>query len=246
MTRDEFNASIRAIHRFFDSEKILESTVYLVALPKSEEFNRTSLTSSDYNAVYETGLSLSHYNFILKDLAYFQFSHSAENEWALAYYPNPRVSGSSDALVAFNELREAADRGEIDDEEFSSLASSLPLGNYIPRVRFEYSESQYRRVRHPGAHFHIGMAGEDRWASSRKLSPQSFGLLIAKHYYPDLWWKNSRFSLTEEDQELAGNVETCIDEKLGRSIRNDGISQSFSEFERLTFHFGAMQPTPAV
>jgi hypothetical protein len=236
MTRDEFNASIRAIHSFFESENFVESAVYLVALPRSEEFNRTSLTSSDYNVVYETGLSLSQYNFILKDLAYFQFSHSMGSEWALAYYPNPRVSGSPDALVEFNELKDAADRGEINDEEFSSLASNLRVGNYIPRVRFEYSESQYRRVRHPGAHFHIGMSGEDRWASSRKLSPRSFGLLIAKHYYP----------VAEGDQELATNIERCIDEKLLSSIRNDGVSQSFSEFERLTYHFGAMQPGPAV
>lgn len=245
MTRDEFNASIRAIHSFFDSENFLESAVYLVTLPRSEEFNRTSLTSSDYNLIYETGLSLSHYNFILKDLAYFQFSHSAESEWALAYYPNPRVSGSPDALIEFTELKDAADRGDINDEELSSLASSLQVGNYIPRIRFEYSERQYRRVRHPGAHFHIGMSGEDRWASSRKLSPRSFGLLIAKHYYPDLWWKKSRFSRAEEDQELAANIETCVDEKLLTSIRNDGVSQSFSEFERLTFHFGAMLPAAA-
>ncbi|MDW9364090.1 DUF2290 domain-containing protein [Sinorhizobium meliloti] len=245
MTRDEFNASIRAIHNFFDSENFVESTVYLVNLPRSEEFNQTSLTTLDYNSVYEVGLSLSHYNFVLKDLAYFQFSHSAENEWALAYYPNPRVSGSPDALVEFNELKDAADRGEIDDEEFSSLASGLHVGYYIPRVRFEYSESQYRRVRHPGAHFHIGMSGEDRWASSRKLSPRTFGLLIAKLYYPDLWWKNSRFSLAEEDQELPRNIENCVDEKLVSSIRNDGVSQSFSAFERLTFHFGAFQPGPA-
>ncbi|APO75228.1 hypothetical protein AM571_CH02419 [Rhizobium etli 8C-3] len=245
MTRDDFNASIRAIHTFFESEDFLESTVYLVALPRSEDFNKISLTSQDYNFVYETGLSLSHYNFILKDLAYFQFSHSSEGEWALAYYPNPRVSGSPDAFAEFNELKDAVERDEIDDEEFSSLVSSLQVGNYIPRVRFEYSESQYRRVRHPGAHFHIGMSGEDRWASSRKLSPRSFAMLIAKHYYPDLWWKNSRFSLAEEDQELA-NVETCFDEKLLNSIRSDGVSLSFSEFERQTFHFGALQPTPAV
>ncbi|ANM15318.1 hypothetical protein AMK06_CH00368 [Rhizobium sp. N541] len=242
MTRDDFNTSIRAIHSFFANEAFVESSVYLVTLPRSVEFNKTSLTSSDYNTVFEAGLSLSHYNFLLKDLAYFQFSHASESEWALAYYPNPRVSGSSVALSEFNELRDAAERGEIDDEEFSLLASSLQVGNYIPRMRFEYSESQYRPVRHPGAHFHIGMSGEDRWASSRKLSPRSFGLLIAKHYYPELWWKSSRFSQVKEDQELAANIENCVDEKLLQSIQSDGVSHVFSEFEKLTFHFAAMQP----
>ncbi|QRM55107.1 DUF2290 domain-containing protein [Sinorhizobium sp. BG8] len=245
MTRDDFNASIRAIHAFFESEEFLEHTVYLVALPRSEDFNKTSLTSRDYGVVYEKGLSLSHYNFILKDLAYFQFSHDSGGDWALAYYPNPRVSGSPDALAEFNELKDALERDEINDEEYSSLISSLNVGNYIPRVRFEYSESQYKRVRHPGAHFHIGMSGDDRWASSRKLSPRSFGMLIAKHYYPDLWWKNSRFSLAEEDQELPGKIETCFDEKLLNSIRGDGVSLVFAAFERQTFHFGALQPNEA-
>jgi|GEM_PF-1044127 len=245
MNRDDFNASIRAIHSFFENQDFLESAVYLVSLPRSEDFNKVSLTSQDYNAVYEKGLSLSHYNFILKDLAYFQYSHSSEGEWALAYYPNPRVSGSSDAFTEFNELKNAVEREEIDDEAFSSMVSSLQIGNYIPRVRFEYSESQYKPVRHPAAHFHIGMAGQDRWASSRKLSPRSFGMLIAKHYYPDLWWKNSRFSLADEDQELPGKIETCFDEKLLNSIRGDGVSLAFAAFEQLTFHFGALQPTLA-
>lgn len=67
MTRDDFNASIRAVHAFFENEDFLESSVYLVALPRSEDFNATTLTSKDYSVVYEKGLSLSHYNFILKD-----------------------------------------------------------------------------------------------------------------------------------------------------------------------------------
>ena len=245
MRLSEFNASIRAIHQFFLGENFLESTSYIVSLPRLDRFNKICLTSSSYVDIYESGLSLSHYNFILKDLAYFQFSYSSQNEWALAYYPNPRVSGSADALVTFNELKDAAASGEIDDEEFSSLASSLPIGNYIPRVRFEYSETQYKPVKHPGAHFHIGMAGEDRWASSRKISPKSFGLVITKHYYPDIWWKKSRFSLPARDQESVGDIDNCLDQKLFKSIQDDGVSHSFSDFESLTFHFGAMQPAPA-
>lgn len=243
MTREEFNSSIRAINKFFDGEEFIESIVYQVSLPRSVDFNKVNLTSLNYTDVYQVGLSLSHYNFILKDLAYFQFSHASESEWALAYYPNPRVSGCPDAFNQFSRLRDEVDRGEINDEEFSLLVSSLHTGNYIPRIRFEYSESQYKCVRHPGAHFHIGMSGEDRWASSRKLSPRSFGLLIAKHYYPDIWWRKSRFSLDEKDQELSANIERCLDERLLRSIQDDGISRSFSDFERLTFHFGAMYST---
>lgn len=242
MNRDDFNASIRAIHGFYCDEKLVESAVYLVALPRSEVFNKISLTTTVYEKVFEAGLSLSHYNFILRDLSFFQFSHSSDQEWALAYYPNPRISGCPDAFREFIDLKAAMENGELSEEEFSALASSLHVGNYIPRIRFEYSESQYRPVRHPGAHFHIGMSGEDRWPSSRKLSPLTFGLLIAKHYYPDLWWPKSRFALVEEDQNLAANIESCVDEKLLRAIQADGISHIVSDFERLTFHFAAMQP----
>ncbi|QKJ91621.1 DUF2290 domain-containing protein [Agrobacterium pusense] len=242
MNRDEFNGSIRAAHAFFSGENLVENTVYLVCLPKLEHFNNISMTSKEYNLIYEAGLSWSHYNFSLKDLAFFQFSYVSSSEWALAYYPNPRVSGSPDAIADFNEFKDAAEKGDIDDEEFAALASSLPIGNYIPRIRFEYSESQYRRVRHPGAHFHIGMSGEDRWASSRKLSPLSFVLLIAKLYYPDFWWERSRFSKSEQDQSLQHHIDACLDEKLLTSIRSDGASLVFSDFEKLTFHFGALLP----
>lgn len=244
MTRGEFEASIRAISSFFSERDAIESTVYPVSLPRSQEFNKRALTTQDYNVIYQAGLSLSHYNFILRDLAYFQFSHTSAVEWALAFYPNPRLTGSADALAKFNDLKGELDRDEIDDEEFSLLVSSLEVRNYVPRVRFEYSERQYKQVKHPAAHFHIGMSGEDRWASSRKLSPRTFGMLIAKHYYPDLWWDRSRFSLPDADQELPGSVEACIDEKLLNSIRNDGVSLAFSEFERHTFHFGALNTTP--
>ncbi|MGV1777152.1 DUF2290 domain-containing protein [Agrobacterium fabrum] len=243
MKRDDFNASIRAIHGFYSSEDLVEGTVYPVALPRSEAFNKISLTTTVYENVFEAGLSLSHYNFILRDLAFFQFSHSSEQEWALAYYPNPRISGCPDALQVFTDLKAELEHGELSEEEFSSLASSLHVGNYIPRIRFEYSQIQYRPVRHPGAHFHIGMSGEDRWSSSRKLSPLTFGLLIAKHYYPELWWPKSRFSLTQKDQNLAANIEHCVDEKLMKSIQADGTSHIVSDFERLTFHFTAMQPS---
>jgi len=81
----EFNTSIRSLISFFTEVGLWASTVYEVALPRSEAFNKISLTSDDYVQIYETGLSLSHYNVLLRDYAYFQFSHVGETEYALAY-----------------------------------------------------------------------------------------------------------------------------------------------------------------
>ncbi|WP_106727558.1 DUF2290 domain-containing protein [Mesorhizobium soli] len=199
---------------------------------------KLSLTSKDYTEIYDRGLSLSHYNFLLTDYSYFQFSYASDTEYALAYYPNPRLSGSPEATELFRELEKERDGGSLNDEEFSELVAEFPSQGFIPRVRFEYSGNQYRNVRHPGAHFHLGMSGEDRWPSARKLSPRSFTLLMAKFYYPATWWQGSRFSRPDGEQHL--QLADCLDEKLLSSIRLDGASQFFSDDEKMGFHFAAL------
>lgn len=240
MKLDDFNSSIRMLISFFMDVKLWASTVYEVALPRSETFNKISLTSDNYVDIYEAGLSLSHYNVLLCDLSYFQFSHSSEMEYALAYYPNPRVSGSAKALDDFRELERGRDSGWLTTEEFDELAACMPAHGYIPRIRFEYSQKQYRQVRHPGAHFHIGMSGEDRWCSGRKLSPQTFGLLMTKFYYPETWWNGSRFSRPEDEQETPEALSTCFDERLLTSIKADGVSHLLTEYEKMGFHLSAL------
>jgi hypothetical protein len=235
----DFNASIRGIIDFFSQKGLWLSTVYNVSLPNSPEFNKLSLTSKDYSEIYDKGLSLSHYNILLNDFSYFQFSYTNANEYALAFYPNPRLSGSPEALEFYRHLEQERDEGVLSDEEFSELAAEIPSRVFIPRVRFEYSESQYRSVRHPGAHFHIGMSGEDRWPSARKLSPKSFGLLMTKLYFPETWWLHSRFSRPPEEQHLY--ISDCLDDKLLSSIRVDGASQLLSNDEKMGFHFAALQ-----
>lgn len=240
MKLSEFNSSIRAIVSFFSEVDLWESTVYEVNLPRSEKFNKISLTSDDYVEIYETGLSLSHYNVLLRDLAYFQFSYNGEEEYALAYYPNPRLSGSTKALSTFRELENERDCGELTSEDFDELVAAMPARAYIPRIRFEYSKKQYRQVRHPGAHFHIGMSGEDRWCSGRKLSPRSFGFLMTKLYYPEIWWDGSRFARPEDEQDTPVALSTCFDERLLASIKGDGVSQFLTDHEKMGFHLSAL------
>ncbi|NYZ11803.1 DUF2290 domain-containing protein [Azospirillum sp. RWY-5-1] len=240
MKLSEFNSSIRTLSSFFAEVGLWKATVYMTSLPRSEIFNKTCLTSVNYVEIYEAGLSLSHYNILLHDYAYFQFSHTSETEYALAYYPNPRLSGCTEAVHEFRDLEKERDNGILSAEEFDELVACMPARGYVPRIRFEYSAKQYRPVRHPGAHFHIGMSGEDRWCSGRKLSPRSFGMLMAKFYYPEAWWSGSRFSLSPEEQETVAALSTCFDERLLNSIKNDGVSQLLTDYEKMGFHLSAL------
>lgn len=238
MNLSDFNTSIRAAIKFHRELELWQSTVYTVGLPRSMQFNQLTLATKDYTQVYEVGLALSHYNFLLSDLSYFQFSYTSEVEYALAYYPNPRLSGSPAALDQYRGYEQERDDGLWTEEEFAELVSEIPARTFIPRIRFEYSEKQYENVRHPGAHFHIGMSGDDRWASARKLSPLTFSLLMAKHYHPSKWWPGSRFSWPEKDQKLF--PDTCFDRQLVSALKSDGVSQFLSDDERMGFHFAAL------
>lgn len=238
MLEAQFESSIRSAIAFVSDLKVWRSTVYNCALPRSQEFNKLSLGSKDYVEIYDNGLSLSHYNMQLVDFSYFQFSYTGPAEYALAYYPNPRLTGSPDAMEEFWELDQQRDQGDISEEDFADLLSTTPAKIFIPRIRFEYSGKQYSAVRHPGAHFHIGMSGEDRWASSRKLSPKSFTMLITKLYYPEVWWERSRFSKPAGEQEAF--LEQCLDQKLVGSLQDDGVSHYFSAEEAANFHFSAI------
>lgn len=236
MSPGAFRTSIRhAIAATRDAE-VWAATVYEIPLPRSEDFNRVSMDTMEYEQVYNSGLSLSHYNLLLTDLAFFQFTMASDTEYALAYYPNPRLSGSPKAIDQFRRLERERDECLLASEEFDLLASTMPVLAYIPRIRFEFSEQQYRPVIHPGAHFHIGMSGEDRWCCTRMISPHTFCLLILKHYYPDSWWPRSRFGSMAETQ-LADP--TCVDARLLNALRDDGVSHCLTEHESLSFHFSA-------
>lgn len=239
MNKDDFNSSVRKFGGFLEKIKLIDATVYDCALPRSEEFNAICLTSKNYVDIYERGLSLSHYNFLLTDMSYFQFSFSSGNEWALAYYPNPRLSGCPEALEQYRELQEYLETEEINDEEFSELVASLPLRMAVPRFRFEYSESQYKPVNHPSAHFHIGMSGEDRWGTSRKLSPHSFGLAMIRFYHPNYWWHGSGYSLSERDWSEEEYLGSCFDSELVRSLGNDRVARKV-EYENMVLHFASV------
>jgi hypothetical protein len=158
------------------------------------EFRDIALSAeSSYVQVYRAGLRLSHYNFLLSDLSFFQFSHAGDDELRFAYYPNPFISSANVARVGLlKDLRFALQAEEIDSEEYLQILSELRPEIRAPSIRYEFAPKAYREFSHPCSHLHIGHHADNRWALNRMLGPLAFTLLILKHYYRVEWdshWK---------------------------------------------------------
>src|SRR5437660_297939 len=63
----------------------------------NDEFRDLLLNKeSDYVSIYSAGLGLSHYNFLLTDYSFFQFSWFSLNHVRYAYFPNPFTNSSGE------------------------------------------------------------------------------------------------------------------------------------------------------
>lgn len=155
-------------------------------LPVHEGFRDAALDpDARYERVYLTGLENSHYNFIMADYSYFQFSCRARNEYRFAYLPNPFLSPTSAGQL--NELREYVDEGVISLDDYLHRISEMRAGQHPPMLRYENSPSQYRKHLHPQSHFHIGHHSDNRWPLERELTVTAFVTLIMKHFYSSYW-----------------------------------------------------------
>ncbi|MDD1522113.1 MULTISPECIES: DUF2290 domain-containing protein [Bradyrhizobium] len=227
----EFASEIRAAWQIFKSlglERLISSDW---SLPVDEIFRDVALDSdATYDAIYRTGLSRSHYNILLFDYAYFQFSRDNDVTWRLAFFPNPWVSGSPNAVERVRQWEAQEDDGLIDHEEASNLIAEMPYIGAVPCIRFESAPAQYREMAHPSAHFHIGRHDQNRWPSTILLGPKAFAMIIAKMYYPDFWARKSRFHNAE--------VEACCDQTLLTAMGDARFVHDFSAVEQQSFHFG--------
>lgn len=153
-------------------------------LPLNEEFRDLILSSkTTYSSVYVAGLSLSHYNILLTDYSYFQFSWDRENYVRYAYYPNPFISGKDNELESFRRLQELVESGLLQHEEYLTILSERSAMSGIPMLRYENAPDQRKKFAHPCSHFHIGFHSENRWPVRRILTPYAFSLLVFKNYY---------------------------------------------------------------
>ena len=154
----------------------------------SEEFKKIALSEkSTYEELYLSGLSGSNYNIILADYSFMQFGGRSSENLRYAYYPNPFLGASRNAIAELTELRTYVDEGVLDFDEYLHRVSDLRYSQHPPLLRYENAPDQYVDLIHPSSHLHIGHHAQNRWPVRRVLTPDAFTLLILKLFYADFW-----------------------------------------------------------
>jgi hypothetical protein len=226
-----FEDSIARAWHWVDKANLGRTISTSASLPVNTEFRNASLRGdARYSQIYMLGLSQSHYNFLLNDYSYFQFTHKAEDDLRYAFYPNPfRNNIENDGPKRWSELLEA---GMITAEEYAGMLSSAGHEHTLPFFRYEIAASQYKPGNHPYAHFHIGFYGEDRWAVRRFLSPAAFTLLMLKMYYGAAWK-----GFEAEDVKPYGNSMDKALAEAKAACRELAGEKEFDEIDQSLFFF---------
>lgn len=186
MTPADVRSGVRSAWAFLQRIELDEALSSFVPLGVNERFRDTALDPDKrYEEVYLTGLENSHYNFVLRDYSYFQFSCDVRDEYRFAYLPNPFLSPT--AAGELGDLQDYVREGAMTLDEYLHRISELRGGQYPPPIRYENSPRQYKEYVHPQSHLHIGHHGENRWPLNRELTVTAFTTMIAKHFYGRAW-----------------------------------------------------------
>ena len=228
MERREVQNSIYRSWQIVDLMELGETFSNGAPLDVNEDFRDLVLSDeSSYITVYLAGLNLSHYNFLLSDYSYFQFSWFSPDGVRYAYYPNPFEGTAAD----FKRRRELVESGLITQDEHLAILRDAGLDPRVPLLRYEHAPKQYNGLHHPCSHFHIGHHADNRWALNRLLTPCAFALLILKHYYGSVWRDLGR----DDAGECGNNLEAkLIEEKTRCPPIRDAL---FSAIETRSFFF---------
>jgi hypothetical protein len=193
MSEGRFTQSIRSSYDLFNDLGRVRGFRQPTSLLPTSTFNEIALDPGiPYADVFKAGLRLNHYNLLLVDLSYFQFSRDHEGELRLAFYPSPYGPREFARISEFTRL---LDNDVIDEQTYSQLMDSVATNSRRPLVRYEYSKKQYVAGKHPASHIHFGTYGDDRWVVKRVLTPLAFSALIARLYFSEDWE-----SVTTHDQ----------------------------------------------
>lgn len=233
MNREEVRSGISKVWQYAGALGIGEIFSNPSPLPINVAFRDLILSdSSSYLEVYNKGLELSHYNILLHDYSYFQFSSDGDDNVRYAFYPNPYASNSDEYRNWFSSRQEMVEAGFLTHEEFLSLlADKVGVGS-VPLIRYENAPTQRAKFNHPCSHFHIGFHSDNRWAVRRVLSPAAFALLVFKLYYGNCW---RAIGDDDEPDEIKNHFErTLIAEKLNCRIVSELL---FDRDEEQVFYF---------
>lgn len=186
------------------------------SLSISERFRQVALDPTmSYEHVYRVGLEERHYNFILTDYSYFQFSliTTAPNvAMRCAYVPNPYAMPDDETLALLDGVS-SYEALELWNQMMDEAEPVLRR----PPIRFDLAPSSHKVLRHPAGHLHIGWNVSNRWPMKKIATPRLFSLLVAKHYYEDEWSaldeevSNERGFWNKHDDALASEKSSCGD-----------------------------------
>jgi len=193
-----------------------------------DEFRKLILSDdADYIAVYLTGLRLSHYNFLLTDYSYFQFSYSNIDCVRYAFYPNPFAHNLAD----FKRWQELVEAGYLTQEEYLGMLRDARADFRVPIIRYENAPEQHKGLRHPCSHFHIGHHSDNRWAINRVLTPLAFVLLVIKQYYGSVWREAG-----DDETDAFGNIleASLVRERANCRLIDEAL---FTKAEERSFFF---------
>lgn len=231
MNRHDVENGIHRSWSFLEALALAESFSNPGILPINEEFRDISLDiSTKYTSLYLTGLRLSHYNVLLSDHSFLQFGGEDGSNLRYAYYPNPFAS-PGEGIAKFKKIRELFDADLITLEQYHALLNDAQPELRVPLMRYENAPSQWRALKHPCSHFHIGHHSDNRWALKRILTPLAFTMIIAKQYYPDEWTLADGIDENNFENSLEGKL---IAERQNCQIIGDDL---FTDPEERSFHF---------
>jgi hypothetical protein len=232
MNESQLVSQIRKSWTYAKALKIDESFSGPTSLKASEEFKRLAISpTATYEELYLFGLRESQYNFILRDYSYFQFGIGGTDGVRFAFYPNPFLGASPDAVAQLTEMQEYVLEGIIEIEEFLHRISEIRKPQHPPLIRYEYSKDQYVAAEHPCSHLHLGFHSNNRWPVRRYLTANAFSLLVFRLFYLNVW--------LSADKLKVGDVELSLDETLAgaRSESRLLYADEFSDEEDKRFHF---------
>ncbi len=191
VTEVEIIHGIRKAWIYANAIDIVEAFSDPSPMKASEDFIEIARSNvASYEEIYLCGLSGGQYNLLLSDYAFLQFSGYDDDSLRYAYYPNPFLGTSREAISEVTDLRTFVEEGIIDMDEFLHRVSEIRYTQHPPLVRYENSSDQYKDdLTHPCSHFHFGHHADNRWPVRRVLTPGAFALLIFKYFYADEWAK---------------------------------------------------------
>lgn len=230
MNKSQLSSGIRRTWAIVSALDVGECFTNPAPFEPSEAFRTAAFNPTiQYEQLFLTGLENSDYNFILRDTSFFQFGITGVHHVRYAYYPNPFIGASREAISEISELRANIEEGLISVEDYLHKISEVRTGRQPPLIRYENAPSQYVPSKHPCSHFHLGHHDENRWALQRTLTPSAFGLIILKHFYTHIWNTGNAVQIFGAEWSLDTLL---INEKRDCRILGDDL---FNETEKQLF-----------